>query len=176
LQNATPSFAPSVATLGVVESQLFPQNGTGARTHRGGVAVWVPCPNLLVVCLRGFGEADFALPVVKAYESLVKRSRLHVFMDCEHMTNYESALRTVLTHTFMPDRERFAAFHVLTGSRLVAMGVSVASMALGGIIQSTGDREAFKAALDTCLFEHHVVGFSSNALDTVRPLAATSAG
>jgi hypothetical protein len=174
LQNATPVHAATVATLGVVETQAFLQNGVGARTHRGSVAVWVPCPNLLVVAVRGFGEADFTLPIVRAYEGLAKKSRLNVFMDCEHMTNYESALRTVLTHTFMPDRERFGAFLVLVSSRLVAMGVSVASMALGGIIESTGDRSAFKAALDASLYENHVVGFSSNALDTLLPQAASS--
>lgn len=157
-----------------MERQLFPQNGTGAKTQRGSVAVWVPCPNLLVVAIRGFGEADFTTPIVKSFEGLSKKMRLHLFMDLEHMTNYESALRTVLTHTFLPERERFGVFQVLASSRLVAMGVSVASLALGGIIQTTGERDVFKQALDACLFENHVVGFSSNALDTLRPVAAST--
>jgi hypothetical protein len=176
LQNATPGFVQTVATLEGVENQLFPQNGAGARTHRGSVAIWIPCPNLLVIALSGFGEADFTVPIVRAYEGLSKKAPLHLFMDCEHLTNYESALRTVLTHTLMPDRQRIATFQVLVSSRLVAMGISVASMALGGIIHSTDNRAAFKTALDSCLFDNHVVGFSSNALDSRRPLAASSAG
>ena len=98
-----------------------------------------------------------------------KASRVDVFFDVEGLTSYDSGLRTGMTKGLLADRERIASLRVLVRAKIVAMGVSVASLALGGIVTTVRERSAFKAALDACLFEHRVVGFSSNALDAVQP-------
>lgn len=122
----------------------------------------------MVVSLLGYGEADFAVPILEAYETLHKTDRIHFFADAEHLVNYDSRLRTAMTARFLPDRARFETLHVMLKSKIVAMGVSVANLALGGIVDVTSDAEAFKASLDACLFKNHVVGFSSNALQAPR--------
>jgi hypothetical protein len=148
-----------------VETERLPQRGTACQTARGGIGVWVPHASLLVVALRGHGEAAFAAPIVDAYEQLAKGGPVHLFFDAEDLTNYDSPLRTELTARFFPDRARLASFEVLVRSRLVAMGVSVANLALGGVVKMSADRAHFKARLDACVFENRIVGFSSNVLE-----------
>jgi len=52
-------------------------------------------------------------------------------------------------------------------SRLVAMGVTVANLALGGTVKATSERAPFKAWLDACIYENRIAGFSSNVLDSL---------
>jgi hypothetical protein len=156
----------------VVEMGALPQNGTSWRSARGCVGLWVPSPSVLVFALHGYGDAGFAAPIIRAYETLANHGSLYVFADAEALVNYDSALRTQLTSCFFPDRERIASLHVLFHSKIVAMGISVVNLALGGIVTTTTERARFKAKLDACLFENHTVGFSSNALDALRFSAA----
>ena len=160
------------ALIQSVEKVVLPQRGLAWRTERGAVGVWTPEQSLLVVSLRGHGESRFAVPILDAYEGLAKTGPIHLFFDAEGLTNYDSSLRTELTARFMPDRTRSASFYVLVRSRLVAMGVSVANLALGGVVKTLADRALFKAKLDACVFEHRVVGFSSNVLDGVQDRSA----
>jgi hypothetical protein len=132
------------------------------------VAIWVPCPALLVLSLQGHGEGAFAAEVVRAFETLATEGPLHVFADCESLDNYDSQLRTELTGRFLPVRERIATLSVLVKSRFVAMGVTVMNLALGGIVSSATDRANFVTGLDARLFDLRVVGFSSRALELVR--------
>lgn len=124
--------------------------------------------------LQGHGEADFARPILEAFEHLEPAPAAHLFFDAEELDDYESALRVDLTRGLFPERERVASFHVLVRSKLVAMGVSVANLALGGIVNSTSDRKRFKARLDACLFALRVVGFSSSVLDLLGTARAKS--
>ncbi len=141
---------------------------------RGAVSVWVPAPSLLVVRLQGHGEAEFARPIIQAFDGLQMTPAAHLFFDAEELENYESSLRVELTSRLFPEREKLASSHVLVRSKLVAMGVSVANLALGGIVNSTSDRRRFKARLDACLFALRVVGFSSGVLDRLGSVRAES--
>jgi hypothetical protein len=160
--------APFSLPWRVVDKYALPQNGTGFRTERGCVGVWVPSPALVVIALHGHGEGSFAAPIIAAYESLSPNERIRLYADCEALGNYDSPLRTQLTARFLPDRSRIATLNCLVKSRFVSMGVTVMNLALGGIVDSTTDRAKFIAELDACLFEQRVVGFSSNALSAVR--------
>lgn len=131
------------------------------------MGVWVPSPNVLVFALRGHGDVAFAEPLLKAFDTLSKRDSVHLFVDADGLVNYQSQLRTELTTGFFPHRRR-TSLHVLLSSKLVAIGVSVANLALGGIVTTLTDRARFQANLDARLFENRVVGFSSSALDSLR--------
>lgn len=158
---------------GAVQQSALPQRGTCWRTSRGCVAIWTPFPTLLVVALQNQGEGAFAAPILSAYRAMKREAgRLHLFFDAEHLTNYDSALRTSLTAGFFSGRDRLQEFQVLLGSKIVAMGVSVANLALGGIVSVTNDRQSFRSALDGTLYSLGVQGFSSNILDaSLQPLA-----
>ncbi len=132
------------------------------------MALWVPCPTLLLVSLHGQGEGAFAASILRTFESLAGGEPVHVFADCEALGNYDSQLRTELTAGLLPSRERIATLRILVKSRFVAMGVTVMNLALGGIIESDTERPAFVSALDARLYASRVVGFSSRALELVR--------
>lgn len=151
----------------------LPQNGTAWEARRGRLGLWVPCPTLLVIAIDRHGHAEFASQILAAYRTLDPKSPLYVFADLGSMTNYDTGLRTELTAGFLPDRPRIAAFHVLLRSKIVAMGVTVANLALGGFVDIYDDQPRFKAALDASLFENKVAGFSSDALETPRFRAAS---
>lgn len=72
--------------------------------------------------------------------------RLHVFCDWAEMTGYESDVRSSFTQFVATHRSK-VTFHLLVGSKIVAMGVSVANLTLGGILVGYSNRATFDAAL-----------------------------
>ena len=62
------------------------------------------------------------------------------------MENYESSCRVELTAWVLGHRDR-TSLHIGLRSRLVAMGVSVANLALGSLIQVHNDMRSLAAAL-----------------------------
>jgi hypothetical protein len=157
-----------------LESYPLPQNGVAWRHGRGCIGLWAPCPVLFVMRMQGHGHAEFAAAILEAYHTLKQHTSIHVFVDAELLESYDSRLRTELTAGFLPDRGRLVSFHVLLRSKIVAMGISVANLALGGIVHTTNDARKFRETLDGCLFQNHVVGFSPGALDTLRPRASAN--
>lgn len=151
------------AVLRLVEHDSLPQRGTAWKTARGAIGIWTPAPNILLVGMRGHGEAGFSAPIIDAYSKLQRKGQLHLFFDADELENYDTPLRTDLTQRFVPDRKRIGTLLVLVKSRIVAMGVSVANLALG-MVSSTAERARFKTKVDACLYEHRVIGFSSDVL------------
>lgn len=150
----------------------LPQNGNGWLGPRGRLGIWVPCPTILVLAIERHGQAEFAAPILQAYRNLDPHAPLYLFADLGGMTNYDTGIRTDLTAGLMPGRARIASFPILLRSKIVAMGVTVANLALGGFVQTMDDRARFKEALDATLFQEKASGFSSDVLDTPRLRAA----
>jgi hypothetical protein len=148
-----------------MEPFALPCDGTGFRSLKGRLAIWTPAPDLLVLRMTDQGDKHFTGPIIRAFDELAKRGqKLRLFFDLETMSSYDSELRTQLTARFYEDRLRIAAFHVLVGSKLTAMGVSVANLALGGIITSHSSRVPFVLALDAAIAASKVVGFESSVV------------
>ena len=137
--------------------------GVSWTTARGSLGLWNPAPNLMLMALRGHGEGAFVQPIVALYDRL-SGPALYLFADVAKLVNYDSALRTGLTARFARDRARIAQFPILLGSKIVAMGVTVANLALGGMVTTHTRREPFSESVDKTLFALRVAGFSSNAL------------
>lgn len=145
----------------------LPQQGVGLRTARGVVGVWTPSPGIVIAAIAGQGDAGFVEPIL-APLARATATPISMFFDLDGMTNYDSQLRTKLTAKLLAERARVTTVQVLVRAKIVAMGVSVAGLALGGLLTSHDDRQAFKKALDECLYEQRVVGFSSNVLDALQ--------
>jgi hypothetical protein len=140
--------------------------GLGRRfsSKRGRVDIFFGGP-ILLVRLSEHGEGDFAIPILSAFDAIIARGqRSELFFDAGRLHNYDSALRTRLTDHFVEHRPRIAALHVFTRSRLVAMGVSVANLALGGLITSHTEMSTFGDALDAAVRTAGVTGISSSLL------------
>jgi hypothetical protein len=148
-----------------LEAFALPFAGRGLRSSKGRLGLWTPGHAIVVARFSGQGDKAFVAPIVEAFASALKTvARAHIFFDAEAMSSYDSELRTGLTAAFLEERAKIAELHVLSASKLTAMGVSVANLALGGIITSHHERAPFARSLDTRLAAARVLDFSSNTL------------
>jgi hypothetical protein len=155
----------SSVTLQDVQSFSLSYGGTGFQTHDGSIAIWRHAPGLLIVRLDGHADKLLAPPILEAFDQVVaSRSPIEMYFDAELLESYHSEVRTRLTSRFVRDRARITSLHVLVRSKIVAMGVSVANIALGGVVTSHGHRQPFARALDGALDAHGVAKFRSGAL------------
>lgn len=112
------------------------------RTERGCARVWVIAPTLYVTMTTGYMEEAHA-DLLESYglERIRKApGKLTVFHDWFDMTGYESRCRQRLTSWSLARRQHFEEVHLGVRSKLVAMGVQVANLALGGLITAHTDR------------------------------------
>ena len=118
----------------------------------------------MIARLAIHGEAGFAPPIIEAFESrLVRAARVRIFFDAEDLLRYDPELRTDLVARFFADRARIESVHVLVGSRLVALGVNVANLALRGLVTSHYARTRFVEELDGALNAAGVSGVTAQS-------------
>jgi hypothetical protein len=116
-------------------------------SNRGEVVLHRMKPDVLL--LKIFGHLDrsmgtFVIDLLNV--AVAAHARLSVFCDWSEMAGYDSDVRAAFTQFAATHRSR-VTFHLLVGSKIVAMGVSVANLALGGILVGYNNRPAFDAAL-----------------------------
>ncbi len=111
-----------------------------------------PAPHVELVRGEGYATTDVVEAIVEQREVILREAgRIALFDDLEHMTGYDSGVRVRLTEWSRENRSRIVAFHILTRSKLAAMGVTVANLALGGQIRAHVRREGFELALTEVL-------------------------
>lgn len=148
-----------------MEEQALPAGlGREFLAANGRLALYSAGP-LLVAKFVGFGEADFATPILQKFDAIAKgHQRVEVFLEMGRMVNYHSELRVRLTTHVSSRRSEIASAHVYTCSRMVAMGVSVADLALGQIITVHPTLERFREALDNAARNTRTPKLSSSVL------------
>jgi len=147
-----------------VEERALPGLGRQFSSRRGRLDLFTSGP-LLVLRFSDYGEGDFAPPIMAAFDAILeRREKPEMFFEMGRMVNYDSALRTELTTHFARHRPQIASLHVFTRSRLVAMGVSVANLALGRLITVHPDISGFSDALEETARKWHAVGISRGVL------------
>ncbi len=141
------------------------QRGRGWHSERGELGLWLLEPGVVIVRLSGHGEAAFS-PLIERgiLTSLESAPQFWLFFDLYALDSYDSALRVDLTAAIFKQRDRMADFHVLVRSKIVAMGVSVANLALGGRLTSHRERKPFTTALQAALDHAKISGFSTQIL------------
>jgi hypothetical protein len=103
-----------------------------------------------VALVRMAGAAEHgAAPVIEvALSSLFAGGHsLHTFWDLRDLVQYHSNVRVVSTNVLLNNRPRVLSVHTLSNSKIVSMGVAVANLALGGIIENHTTAASFEAAL-----------------------------
>ena len=68
--------------------------------------------------------------------------------DWSGLQRYSSTARAKLTDWMLANRHGFATVHILVSSNIVAMGVNVANLALGGFLHAGTDASAFTALVE----------------------------
>jgi hypothetical protein len=108
-----------------------------------------PANHVLVSWFRGpLYDLDFAQKVIEAIEAQVFAvPRSDIFHDWEGMELYVTEARTLMTEQGVRLLPRGPSFSVLLGSKLVRMGVSMASLQMGGALRMFTVREEFDAAV-----------------------------
>ena len=127
------------------------EDGTLLSVAPGGESrITVPVPGVLVGRVTGHGSMDLAeaIELDMAAPLLRSRGEWQIFSDWYEMTGYDSAARVELTRWIRTMRPQIAGHTLLVRSRLVAMGVAVSNLALGGMVKATTDRAEFRRSMD----------------------------
>jgi len=134
--------------MGEVRHEKLALGQESWTSARGQLVVRTPAKGVILVRISGFFDQDL-VPYVKAPTDRAIASGLSpaVFNDWWDMTGYDSESRIALTQWMLGVRKKLSAGHVLLQSKIVAMGVSVANLALGGVLTVHTNRAQFEAAL-----------------------------
>jgi hypothetical protein len=121
-------------------------NGTRTwTTPNGELRLWQPAPHVIVTRFKGaMYDAHLAHLAMTTIEGIVSsQPKTDIFHDWEEMELYATEARTIMTERAVPLAPRINSLSVLFGSKVVLMGVSLASLKLGGIHTFT-NRESFE--------------------------------
>jgi hypothetical protein len=119
---------------------------------QGEVEVLRLSPTVVYLRMEGIAEQPSGPTVERALLSLFRGSHgLHTFWDLRDLINYHSDLRVCSTNALLANRTDLLSLHTLSTSKIVAMGVAVANLALGGIITSHKSAMSFESAVREAL-------------------------
>ena len=113
-----------------------PPDGVTSFLHsaaRGELRLWLPTPTILVFRYRGYSDGDFMPFVEMVYRrTLARVDPPHkIFADCEEQTGFSTQFRQGMidfTRRAVPFTDEWL---LLVKSRLVAVGVMLARVAVG---------------------------------------------
>lgn len=123
-------------------------DGIRISDGRGIITLRNPAPHVELLRCEGHARAEHIDMVLESRERILRAcGKLAIFDDLEDLRGYDSEVRTRLTAWSRENRPKIVAFHILFRSKLVAMGVSLANLAIGGVIVAHTRRAAFEHAL-----------------------------
>lgn len=115
---------------------------------RGTLEITTVRPGVVLQRFRGHALAPMADVIAERLEREIARfGSIVVFDDWEEATGYESEVRIRLTAWTQSRLDRIPETHILVRSRLLAMGISVANLAVGNKLRAYTSRAEFEAAL-----------------------------
>ena len=123
-------------------------DGLRLADDRGAFTFSSPAPHIELMRCEGYAQASHVDFVLSNRERILSRcGRIAIFDDLEKLQGYDSDVRIRLSKWAREHRSQIVTFHILTRSKVVAMGVTVANLALGGRICAHAIRSAFDAEL-----------------------------
>jgi hypothetical protein len=101
--------------------------------------------------LAGHLDAALTRAIIVEGTRLTASGHAIAFHDWSALRTYSTEARQLSTEWTLAQRHNFELMAIYVSSSIVAMGVNVANLALGGFIRATTDAAAFA----TMLREHH---------------------
>jgi hypothetical protein len=98
-----------------------------------------------VFVARGHLTERLANAITGEGQRIVSSGRAVALHDWSGLTGYDPVARQICTTFMLEHRRAFENVTILATSALVAMGVNVANLGLGGFLQATTDRTEFEA-------------------------------
>jgi hypothetical protein len=107
-------------------------------TQTGELRGWVLAPSVFVTQGKGHMTDEHCKFIETYGEERIRRhsGKLYVFHDWRELTGYDSMTRVRLTAWSVKHRHSYQEVHLAVRSRIIAMGVQVANVALGGIMRA----------------------------------------
>lgn len=119
-------------------------------TPTGSLELFTPGPKLVLSVAKGHLEEQY-IPMVRKIDELIARDgEVTIFHDWLEVTGYETRVRTEWTKWSSGQADGVESTHILVRSRIVAMGVRTAALALalvGSRLNSYTEPEAFDEQL-----------------------------
>lgn len=118
------------------------------RSEKGTMVLRWTERGVIGISVQGHGDRGLVPMAVRRTDALLSaHGSLALYYDFWHMPTYDSEMRSEWTAWASQHRPQVTGLHVLQRSKFVAMGVSVANLALGGLIRSYTERRPFLTAL-----------------------------
>lgn len=120
-------------------------NELGWDSERGKLRIRRPAKDVVLFVETGFLEKGFA-PLITDHldAALGDGARPEIFVDAYDLDGYDPEVRVGSTNWLKQHHELVRKQHMLVRSRLTKMGLSVASMTLGGVLVGHSDRATFQ--------------------------------
>lgn len=135
------------AALGDASAQRVEEH----RDARGSIRLWQCAPNIYATRVVGHLSLELARTIIPYVDPLFAKGRVLGFHDWFKMTGYDSASRNELTAWSLRNKA-LAQINIGSRSRIVNMGVSVASLALGeNVVRQFSDEAELEAACRAAL-------------------------
>jgi hypothetical protein len=123
---------------------------TKLTSKRGEVTVELTPPALLMLTFRGHLDGPLVNDVERELNRhLASRRNVDLFLHAWSLAGYDTEARVVLTNWLSKNRPLLRSVQVLVHSKLVAMGATVASLALGGFVTVHSEARLFQQAIET---------------------------
>lgn len=132
---------------------LFEELGTDVCEHvtpKGKAMLWTLAPTVYVTRVSGYMEESHADLFERYGLRRIQEARgqkIRVFHDWYDMAGYDSRCRQRLTAWSLKHLDVYAEVHLCLRSKIVAMGVQVANIALKGLIRVHSDRTRLEVEL-----------------------------
>ncbi|MEM9194902.1 MAG: hypothetical protein AAGF12_37330 [Myxococcota bacterium] len=141
-----------------LEKDVGPDGEVVWRSHRGTVRIRRPARDVVVFVEERYLDAGFAAIIDDACNEAVREAkRIHIFVDAFNLDGYVPEVRTGATEWLKRNKDHVIRQHMLVRSKITKMGLSVASLALGGVLMGHASRATFDNELRKCLRPGHAV-------------------
>jgi hypothetical protein len=119
---------------------------SGPGSNNSGITVSLPAAGVVHVVMEGHARAEMVPAALAELARIVKGDAgFHYFYDLWNLYVYDSPVRVDLTDFHR--KVGLRSLHTLTRSRVVAMGVAVANLALANRVTVHSSRESFEQRL-----------------------------
>lgn len=120
-------------------------------TDKGTIEIYFLSPEVVLQTATGSAELAHAQAIASTLQAAIDAGkRIVIFDDFSGLEGYTSQARIELTAWTRKNLSKIGGIHILVQSKLVAMGVAVANIALGNVSSYT-NRAAFEAAITRAL-------------------------
>lgn len=118
------------------------------RTDRGHLTMREVAPGVVLTTFSGHGTMPVADALMEGFDgALARHGTIVIFDDWEAAQGYDSEVRLRLTDWTKKHFDSIRSTTVLVRSKILAMGLSVANLALRRPVTVTNDRKSFERAL-----------------------------